>query len=476
MKRYELVLALALCFAATGAAHAGGSSAPARDAAMTAERDVLDSLLALAKREGTAPVLIEVMTASLVAEGRLGSAAIRAQRDRIARAQSRALAAAPRGTLRRVHRFASLPLVAARATPAGLRALAESPWVGRLGRDLPLFPSLAFSVPLIRADEVHAAGYGGQGTAVAVIDSGVDRDHPFFAGPDGESRVVAEACFSEGGLCPSGGTEELGVGAGVHCEGLANCHHGTHVAGIAAGGFVDMPAFAGSGVAPDADLISVMVASELGDADCPGTARCIYFATSDIMKGIEWVYEQRQQHAIAAINLSLGSGAYAEPCNVVEGVHWNLAMLHLRSVGIAVVAATGNDGFDDAIHFPACVSSIVAVGSTGNFFSTDIVVGSSNSSPLVHLLAPGGGVVSAVPGGTFSADSGTSMAAPHVAGALAVLRSVQPDADPTWLVQVLMATGVPIEDDDNGVVRSRIDVEAARHLIELVNPPVFTWP
>jgi subtilisin family serine protease len=66
---------------------------------------------------------------------------------------------------------------------------------------------------------------------VAVLDTGVDKTHPFLSG-----KVVEEACYSAGGNCPNGATSEVGSGAGVQCTyAAAACRHGTHVAGIAAG-------------------------------------------------------------------------------------------------------------------------------------------------------------------------------------------------------------------------------------------------
>src|SRR5204862_771645 len=98
-------------------------------------------------------------------------------------------------------------------------------------------PTLAQSVPLVQGDQAWSAGYDGTGRVVAIVDTGVDKSHPFLL-----NKVVAEACFSSfaaghsTSLCPNGQSQQIGVGAGVPCGPLnLGCWHGTHVAGIAAG-------------------------------------------------------------------------------------------------------------------------------------------------------------------------------------------------------------------------------------------------
>ena len=129
-------------------------------------------------------------------------------------------------------------------------------------------------------------GFDGTGTAIAVLDTGVDKQHLFLAG-----KVVDEACFSTAvpgmslSTCPNGLDEQLGPGAAAPCA-MADCRHGTHVAGIAAGS-----GGASSGVGRGARIMGVQVFSRiLSPLNCGGAAPCAGAYTSDIIAGLERVY------------------------------------------------------------------------------------------------------------------------------------------------------------------------------------------
>ena len=187
--------------------------------------------------------------------------------------------------------------------------------------------------------------------------------------------------------------------------------------------------------------------------DSGSTSPCTRTYTSDTIEGLEWVYQQRNGRPVAAVNLSLGGGHFSATC---DDEPYNAIAGNLRSAGIAVVASAGNSGFNDGIGSPACVSSIISVGSTTK---GDQVNDFSNSAPILDLLAPGGDIRSSVPGGSFDVFSGTSMAAPHVAGAFALLRSVAPQASVAEILAALKTTGRPVR--GKGIVRPRIDVAQA---------------
>ena len=145
-----------------------------------------------------------------------------------------------------VHRFHSVPYVAVEASPATIAALRRSPDVVAIVPDTPIPVADAESTPLVGATATQAGGVDGTGQAIAILDTGVDKTHPFLAG-----KVVDEACFAATMTCPNGQAVQLGAGAAAPCSfAPSDCRHGTHVAGIAAGG--PAPGVTFTGIAPGA--------------------------------------------------------------------------------------------------------------------------------------------------------------------------------------------------------------------------------
>ena len=359
---------------------------------------------------------------------------------------------------------------AMQADAADLSDLLADPDVLQVVEDVAHPPMLAASVPHLGGwADGSFEGYSGAGQTIAVLDTGVARSHPFLLG-----KVVSEACYSTNfaaagvaSLCPGGVASSTAPGSGVNCDSsLAGCRHGTHVAGIAAG---RGSAFAG--VARDANLIAVQVFSRFPASACGGSAPCVLAYTSDIIRGLERVHALHTEFSIAAANLSLGGGRHTGAC---DGDPVQPLVMSLRAVGIPTIIASGNDGYADALASPACVSAAISVGSSS---LSDQVSGFSNSAPFLDLLAPGASINSSVPGSGYARMSGTSMAAPHVSGAWAVLKSVAPDASVDHVLSVLSVAGVAVEDARNGLVKPRIDVaEAVRLLADDLPPSPPEWP
>jgi subtilisin family serine protease len=355
-------------------------------------------------------------------------------------------------------RFNHIPYMALTVDESELARLAGLPEVVSIREDRLLRPLLNNSVPQIGADLAWAEGYTGAGQVIAVLDTGIDNTHSALAG-----KVIDEACFSTNNLstsasslCPDGTDTEIGSGAAINCSGILGCDHGTHVAGIAA---ADDSQY--SGVAKDAELMAVQVFSRLDDIFACGFMdfTCLSAFTSDVIRGLEYVYDQKDNFNIAAVNMSLGGQSYGsdQECDAAEPALKG-AIDNLRAVGIATVIASGNDGYSNAISSPACISSAISVGAvTGS----DGVANFSNSASWLKSLAPGTNIDSAVPGGGFASKDGTSMAAPHVAGAVAVLNSAVPDATVDEIEDVLVSTGAMITDPRNGNELPRVQVDAA---------------
>jgi subtilisin family serine protease len=356
--------------------------------------------------------------------------------------------------------FRFVPYLALTVDTEGLERLRISPLVATITEDRPMFPLLNMSAARIDADDAWSLGYSGQGQTVAILDTGVDKNHPFLAG-----KVVSEACYSttysvysSTTVCPNGQEEQIGADSGLHCS-ANGCTHGTHVAGIAAGGTQMSGPVAYHGIAKDADIIAIQVFSEFNDpTQCGGNwnTPCVKSYVSDQMLALERVYDLRNTFDIAAVNLSLGGGYYTSNCDTEPQ---KPLIDQLRAAGIATVVAAGNDGFTNGLSSPACISSAISVGSTRT--SNDQVSSFSNSASFLDLLAPGEDIRSSVPGTGLSYKAGTSMATPHVAGAWAVLKSNDPQATVDEVLNNLTSTGVLITDSRNGLTFSRINVTAA---------------
>ncbi|HYH87554.1 MAG TPA: S8 family serine peptidase, partial [Pyrinomonadaceae bacterium] len=389
---------------------------PQEDFGRSAEMvQTFDSLREKAQAAGAVRVIVGLRS-GFEPEGELPTfAAVQAQRRGISDAQDELLARLPATGRGSITRFETVPYIALEVDADGVQALRASPVVTSIVEDVHIPPALAESVPLIGAPTAWAAGFSGAGQTVAVLDTGVDKTHSFLAG-----KVVSEACFSTTGsspntssFCPGGAASSTSSGSGVNCSvSVAGCDHGTHVAGIAAGKSAGF-----SGVARDANIIAIQIFSRFNNSsDCGGVAPCVRTFGSDQMKGLERVFALRGSFNIASANMSIGGGQNSSNCdtNPLKPIIDNL-----RSVGIATVIASGNEGFKDSLSSPACISSAISVGSTNDGSgsgTTDTVSSFSNSASFLSLLAPGSLIRSSIPGGSFSNFQGTSMATPHVAG------------------------------------------------------------
>lgn len=356
-----------------------------------------------------------------------------------------------------VRRFETIPYVVVLLNARGAESLRDLPDLASAELDREERANLGSTTPLIGATTAASRGFIGTGQTVAVLDTGVDSNHPFLAG-----AVVDEACF---GSCPNGGGTQTGPGSGAPLPAvIAGSFHGTHVAGIVAGHATPSVGFRGTARGASIMAINVFhrvdnfVFNFCGDDPSP----CARYWASDLVAGLETVFNRRGAFSIAAVNPSVGGGAFTSERS---GSWYRPVVDNLRSAGIATVAAAGNDGFAAALAEPACVPGVISVGATDN---SDVVPQFSNSATFLDFLAPGVDVTSSVPGGGFAMATGTSMAAPHVSGSFAILKQRFPNASVFALERALAQTGRPVLDFGSGITTPRIRVARA-----LASPAVF---
>ncbi|PDH35800.1 MAG: hypothetical protein CNF01_07885 [Halieaceae bacterium MED-G27] len=291
---------------------------------------------------------------------------------------------------------------------------------------------LSDSRDIVGAEELHGLGFTGDGLRVAIVDSGIDLDHPDFA-----NRITAEVCFCynpDGDCCPDGSSDQSGASSAVDDHG-----HGTHVAGICAGNG------SSPGVAPDVEIIAVKTLDSSNS----------FYSFSDQTAALDWLYGQNLN--LTAVNMSLGTwSSYAGACD--NSASWMqaayLAVENLRSQGTEVVVSAMNDSKVNELPMPACLSNTIAVGATND---SDVVASFSNSSPFVDFFAPGVSIVAANLGGGSTTKTGTSMAAPHVTGGIALLAQALNNEVPIADILDAVASVSPIVTDSHGNSGPRVD-------------------
>ncbi|MEV8634801.1 S8 family serine peptidase [Streptosporangium sp. NPDC051023] len=297
--------------------------------------------------------------------------------------------------------------------------------VTKIWLDAKVKVSLDHSVPQVGAPEAWQAGFDGKGVKVAVLDTGVDATHQDLAG-----RVKQTKVFN--------GDQDVNDTHG----------HGTHVAATIAGGVGK------KGVAPGADLI---IGKVLG-ADGSGPM-------SGVIEGMEWAVAE----GASVVNMSLGG-------DVTDGTDpLSVAVDNLTErTGALFVVAAGNDGKPYSVNNPGAATSALTVGAVDG---KDAIATFSSRGPRLDdapkpdLMAPGVGIVAARARGTgmgqpvdehYTAESGTSMATPHVAGAAAILKQRHPEWRAGQIKDALMDSAKTLADqqaDDVGA--GRLDVARA---------------
>ena len=322
-------------------------------------------------------------------------------------------------------------------------AVATIPGVAEVEDDLPLWPfsddtrfaeqwaldntGQAIGQPGTRDADIDwplaAQVATGAGVVVAVIDTGVDLTHPELAGAIW--RNVDEICGNRADDDANGFVDDCqgwdfanGDATVYDTAGDTDNRHGTHIAGTIAARAGDSQGIAG--IAPDAQ---VMVLKVLQGSNFPSSraARAIDYAIAN---------------GASIINASWGTTPGSAPGSALTN-----AIARAEQAGVLVVAAAGNSGSDLATSptYPASYThaNVITVGASTN---RDERANFSNFGEGVDLFAPGSAVLSTLPGGGHGFFDGTSMAAPHVAGAAALTTQTTPQASAADLRALLIAT------------------------------------
>jgi len=314
---------------------------------------------------------------------------------------------------------------------------------------------LTESLPLINATKVWSEGYTGKDQTVCVIDSGINYSHSDLGGCLGSGCKVLDGYdFVNSDSDP-----------------MDDNGHGTHVAGIvAAKGAIN-------GTAPDAKLIAMKACNI--DGGC---------SDEDIRDSIEWCINNKTIYNISIISISIGGNESYTEANCPVSLRTQINDAYAANISIFI--SSGNNNHTDGISWPACRGNATSVGAVyddnvgfrqwctqrdnlGNCiencidFTTaaDQMACFTNRGSNLDLLAPGSIITSLASGGPSDcADgtcSGTSQAAPHVAGAAALLLERDPTLTPDKIREVLQNNGTDIWDPESQRSYPRIDVLAA---------------
>jgi subtilisin family serine protease len=265
--------------------------------------------------------------------------------------------------------------------------------------DIPTPVSQSLALPgfdpssLILLKEAQTFTTGSKSIKIAVLDTGVDRDHPEIS-----HALLPGMDFVD---IIDGAEKFIGDYLGYDSDPKDDVGHGTHVCGILAAKGLKME----KGVVPSCKIIPVRVLGALKKGDAIVGAGLI----DNINTGIKWAVDQ----GVDVINMSLGIKHEG------GGLPHEQVIKYAQRKGVTIVAASGNDGSQD-LYYPGALPGVIAVGAVDN---NGQMATFSTYGAHVSFVAPGTGIVSSFPENKYSMSSGTSQASPYVAGAIALLKS-----------------------------------------------------
>lgn len=260
---------------------------------------------------------------------------------------------------------------------------------GLPGTDAPVVP---WGVQSIKAPAAWRKSTGKR-VKIAIIDTGVDFNHPDLA-------------------------DAIGGGINLihrHMLPLDDNGHGTHITGTIAASAKQSGIM---GVAPRATIYAVKAFDHNGSS-----------YVSDIVEGIEWCIKYRMD----IINMSFGMKVRSAPLEA--------AIKQAYHAGIVIVASSGNEGKRGSVDYPARLPQTIAVGATNR---AGKIAAFTNRGPQIDIYAPGERIVSTWLNGKYNELSGTSMATSHVTGTIALLLSIHPHLTPWQIKRILQKHASPL--------------------------------
>ncbi len=385
-----------------------------------------------------------------------------------------------RGQMRITNLFTYIFGFSAEVTLQGLEALVNSPDIASVEPDRILYAQLAQGIPLMNATGPRSH-YGGTGLSIAVCDTGIDYTHPRLGGGGfPNSKVIGGYDCGDNDSNP------------MDAQG-----HGTACAGIAAGDPGTVGDYIG-GVAYDARLYAVKIST--GNT---GSAK-----TSNMIEGWEWCITHQYDspsNPILVISTSFGGGRFTSACDG-SSPSMTAAAANAVSAGMTLFVSSGNDGYCDAMQWPACITHAISVGAVydENFgrnppsgyvgcIATESCVGApgppcdekwyvdystagdqvttySNSVYFLDLFAPSNWATTTKTGGGYytaaNGFGGTSASCPYAAGAAAVLQHAAKSITgacltPAQVRSTLANTGDPITDAKVSLTKPRVNLANA---------------
>ncbi len=378
-------------------------------------------------------------------------------------------------------------------TKGGLEKLRSDPRISHVHFNYPIEPALAESVPLTGAtmawssSSIPGVNLTGDGQTICMVDTGINYSHPDLGGCNVTDDI-------NDGSCPTviGGHDYCPEAALGYCffeddNPMEGTGHGTEVAGVILSSNTSL-----KGVAPDAKLAVVKVMSDSG-----------YGHEYQLYLGIDWCVNQSSSLNITVITTSISSGeataSGSDDCYPTRDL--STAINRARESGIFVDVASGNEGYHDRIVYPACANA-TSVGASYDSIANksfgspaycsdigeisphpmDYITCYTDRAAILDIVAPGSLISTTAKNGSHAIEqSGTSFAAPHVAGAAALLIQYEKlknnrTLTPKEIEQRFKDTGVLINDtgiySTNGgsnLTFPRLDVYAALFPLDLSN-------